>query len=525
MKKITGIVEGFFSRPLPIWSGNERKETISFLSKSKSINYYLYCPKQDPYVVEKWDQPYPQKDLKSIIQTISQCKKSNITFCYGFNPAFESPGIKIDYNLYLTKIYQKIDQLLKSGCQDIAILYDDIPQLYFLEDEKKIQQEEVVANMLVDIANTVYQEYRSSLNRFIFCFYDYYFKKESILTSTIKKELNPEIFIIWTGGNRFVKKVSFADLKKTKSLLGNDKKIILWSNYPSNNCEHNIGVFNLDPFNNPDLAVYKNISGLLINPMRESYANIPVFESFIMYLKNPAAYKKTVYFSIYKRLFGPNWQGFYYFFQQFGYPNITSEGKFLVNYVKKAKSINNIVRIYAYYVSNLKKELMLIEAGSSKMSTNGQRFLCTVSPLILGGEAYIAICQQILSKRKIDYNTFILADNFPEFTKRASYLSEILAIINKRINSYDQYVGKKIRSLQKEVFAKPAYYVKKYQGYRKLLITKADGDEIIRIIDQLVSFERKLFVNHVLSSSTLSSRKKILQLSARKNITRYSIVF
>lgn len=75
-KRFYGIVEGFFSYPLPIWSCKEMLETLKFIVKyAPNIDTYLYCPKNDIYVVQKWDKLLPAKELSELKKVIDYSKK------------------------------------------------------------------------------------------------------------------------------------------------------------------------------------------------------------------------------------------------------------------------------------------------------------------------------------------------------------------------------------------------------------------------------------------------------------------
>src|SRR3989344_7325569 len=111
--KTYGVVEGFFSRPLPIWTNKERVNIINFLSDNSSkINFYYYCPKQDKYVVEKWNYLYPNKNLHELKEIVNLCTKNKIKFAFGLNPSIPENFNKIPTDEFLNEIYTKINQLL-----------------------------------------------------------------------------------------------------------------------------------------------------------------------------------------------------------------------------------------------------------------------------------------------------------------------------------------------------------------------------------------------------------------------------
>ncbi|MBM3209396.1 hypothetical protein FJZ40_03845, partial [Candidatus Shapirobacteria bacterium] len=428
-EKILGLVEGFFSRPLPIWTFSERIDIIDFISKrSKRINYYLYCPKQDPYVVDYWDKQYPPKILKNLQKTVEFASCRGIRLAFGFNPQLPNSLSADEYQKLISQISQKIDQLIKIGIRDFAVLFDDIPALDDLDQNLDIVNKRIISETLVKIVNEVYATYRNSMDSFLACFYDYYFKKPSVLTETIKYRLNPGIKIIWTGGDRFVKRATAKKFLKLKRVLGK-KEIIYWSNYPSNNCEHALGVFHLDPFSAPETRVYKNLGGLLINPMREAYANLPVLKTFADFLKRPNNYNgNRSLTAFYKEFFGKNSNLIYFIYKEFSYPNITKRKKFLWKLALASK------REIVFSIKELAFAIFSLNSLSAKnLSQEAKNFLLVTKPLIKEAQIFSKLLSKIINNKKVNFAEFSRGDEFPTITNTPRYLGEIRKIVSKRL--------------------------------------------------------------------------------------------
>ncbi|MBO5750979.1 MAG: beta-N-acetylglucosaminidase domain-containing protein [Kiritimatiellae bacterium] len=53
---LRGVVEGFYGRP---WGTDGRYDLIQFMGKYK-MNCFIYGPKDDPYHLSRWKEPYPE---------------------------------------------------------------------------------------------------------------------------------------------------------------------------------------------------------------------------------------------------------------------------------------------------------------------------------------------------------------------------------------------------------------------------------------------------------------------------------
>ena len=49
-----GLIEGFYGKP---WTWDDRDGCVSFLCEN-GYRFYIYAPKTDPYLREKWDQDW-----------------------------------------------------------------------------------------------------------------------------------------------------------------------------------------------------------------------------------------------------------------------------------------------------------------------------------------------------------------------------------------------------------------------------------------------------------------------------------
>ena len=78
--RYAGIVEGFFSAPLPLWTPAERLAILQFVQQhAPQLNAYFYCPKDDPSVTTRWQELYPPAAFAALRALISACEERGIS--------------------------------------------------------------------------------------------------------------------------------------------------------------------------------------------------------------------------------------------------------------------------------------------------------------------------------------------------------------------------------------------------------------------------------------------------------------
>lgn len=321
-KKIFGIVEGFFSQPLPLWSSQERLLTIKFLTREPSvINTYIYCPKDDQYVTKLWSKPYPEKQLTPILKAAALCDKAGVLFYYGLNPALTDFSEESAKNT-ATKVIAKLDQLRGRGIKRFCILFDDIPFAYNILASEKSSRDEEAGRAQAFIANAVYRWLNKQPESLLLCSSEYFFTKKTKFLSALDTSLVKNIPLIWTGDQVFAGAITKKMLSAARYVLKN-RTIVWWDNYPANDCEHLTGTLHLGAFNGPPSNVFKNMGGIVVNPMRQASANLPMYETMRSYIKSPGGYdREKSLAAAYKSLFKDAGSALYHLSASFGDRNV-----------------------------------------------------------------------------------------------------------------------------------------------------------------------------------------------------------
>lgn len=218
---LRGIVEGFYGTP---YTWEQRRDVIDFLS-SHRMNAYFYAPKDDAYHRDDWRTPYPDDILRQLAQLkeYADQKLVRLYFCL-------SPGKDFDYLLQsdYELLKQKFLQLSSVGITDFAILFDDISPS--VPKERFASAAEAHAF----VANYINREVGHE-HPLLFCPTDYFQKGETPYRADIRRCLDKDIQVFWTGYNTVAEVISDEDCRAAKAAFGHD--LVLWDNYPVNDFE------------------------------------------------------------------------------------------------------------------------------------------------------------------------------------------------------------------------------------------------------------------------------------------------
>ncbi|MBM7785698.1 beta-N-acetylhexosaminidase family protein [Tenggerimyces flavus] len=116
---VRGAIEGFYGSP---WSDEDRADQLAFYGAHK-LNTYQYSPKDDPYLRERWRDPYPDTELAQLASLVAQARDHHVTFTYAL-----SPGLSVCYssNDDLAALVAKFEQLYAIGVRSFNVPLDDI---------------------------------------------------------------------------------------------------------------------------------------------------------------------------------------------------------------------------------------------------------------------------------------------------------------------------------------------------------------------------------------------------------------
>ena len=144
---LSGVIEGFYGQP---WSQAERFELFDWM-QAWGLNTYLYAPKDDLKHRTLWRELYSASETTNLASLIKACRQRDLRFIYAL-----SPGLDIRYTdkADLTNIQKRFEQLLALGCENFALLFDDIPDSLDSADVEKFGS---FASAQCHVANTIFK--------------------------------------------------------------------------------------------------------------------------------------------------------------------------------------------------------------------------------------------------------------------------------------------------------------------------------------------------------------------------------
>ncbi|MGN1356400.1 MAG: beta-N-acetylglucosaminidase domain-containing protein [Succinivibrionaceae bacterium] len=257
-----GIIEGYFGTP---WSMEDRLSYPSFMAEY-GYGFYIYAPKNDPFLRKSWDKPWNEDYLKELKKLKDSFNDKKIDFGIGFTPAGQASEIA-SHPEQLQERIREIDKELHPDY--FALLFDDL----------KNSDADRLAYFQLQIADKVFQEL-SGVKRFIVCPSYYSFdpvldRVFGVRPKSYWKEyaggLDPHTDIFWTGEKVCSSGFSAEHLLQVAEIFG--RKPFLWDNYPVNDGKNLADYLFLEPFSNRGPEICELTSGHGINPMREPLVN------------------------------------------------------------------------------------------------------------------------------------------------------------------------------------------------------------------------------------------------------------
>ena len=266
-KFLAGVIEGFYGQP---WSQAERFELFDWMA-GWGLNAYLYAPKDDLKHRAVWRELYSASEAATLSEVIRACQQRNLCFIYAL-----SPGLDIHYSneADLNHLKNRFEQMLALGCQNFALLFDDIPDRMTVEDNQRWGS---FASAQCHVTNAMFRWTRERCPdaRFLFCPTPYCgrmakcnYGGENYLP-TIGRELLPEIDVFWTGPEIISREITVAHVQELQTILG--RKPLIWDNLHAN--DYDGRRFYCGPYAGRPPELRNAVSGLLVNPNNEFSLN------------------------------------------------------------------------------------------------------------------------------------------------------------------------------------------------------------------------------------------------------------
>lgn len=282
---IAGTVEGFYGKP---WSEAERFQLFDWMSEW-GLNTYLYAPKDDLKHRALWRELYSAPELQELRELIGACQKKGLRFIYAL-----SPGLDIRYSdpRELELLRGRLEQLASAGCQDFALLFDDIPGNL---DEADLRKWGSLPAAQAQVTNSIFDWSKERFPRglVLFCPTPYCGRMAKAghggegYLEKIGQQLGPGIDVMWTGPEIISEEITVEHVQEVGAMLR--RKPLIWDNLHANDYDGHR--FFCGPYSGrpPELREY--VAGILSNPNCEFPLNFVPLRTLAEYVQSGSSWK------------------------------------------------------------------------------------------------------------------------------------------------------------------------------------------------------------------------------------------
>ncbi|MBO7295416.1 MAG: beta-N-acetylglucosaminidase domain-containing protein, partial [Bacteroidaceae bacterium] len=265
-----GVVEGFYGNN---WSQTDRLRQFQFYGANK-MNVYIYGPKDDPYHLARWREPYPTESANKMKELVAEAKRNKVKFVWAVHP-----GNDIQWNATdSANVVKKLKMMYDLGVRAFAVFFDDV---WGGEGTRGIKQ----AQLLNYVTDNFVKKY-DDVEPLILCPTQYNRGwAGGTYLSELRDNLYKEVKIMWTG-HSVVDFINKGDTEWINAQIG--RKAYIWLNYPVN--DYCISRMLMGPTFGDDLNIAGDLSGYTSNPMEYAEASMLSLYSVADYTWNMADY-------------------------------------------------------------------------------------------------------------------------------------------------------------------------------------------------------------------------------------------
>jgi len=281
---LAGVIEGFYGEP---WSRSERFELFDWMA-AWGLNTYLYALKDDLKQRATWRECYSAAELEPLAEALRACQERQIRFIFALSPGLD---IRFANPADCDCLRQRFDQLLRMGCGDFALLFDDIPDQMRPDDRERFGS---FAAAQCHVTNDLFAWVRERRPdaRFLFCPTPYCGRMAerqlggADYLATVGRELRREVDVFWTGPEIISREITVDQARAMQALLG--RKPLIWDNLHAN--DYDGRRFFCGPYAGRAPELRDEISGVLTNPNNEFPLNYVPLRTLANFVRCPGAW-------------------------------------------------------------------------------------------------------------------------------------------------------------------------------------------------------------------------------------------
>ncbi len=282
---LRGVIEGFYGTP---WSHEARLDQLDYYGEHK-MNIYVYSPKDDAYLREKWRDPYPAEQLAQIKELADESVEQHVDFTYAL-----SPGLSVCYSSDedAEALVAKFQTIWDIGVRTFAVPLDDISYTDWNCDADKAKwgtgggAAGAAQAYLLNRVNKEFIATHPGAEPLQMVPTEYYDVTPSAYKTALSQQLDPDVVVEWTGVGVVAPTMTVAQADAAREVFGHP--ILTWDNYPVN--DYATDRLLLGPFNGREKGLPGRLAGITANPMIQPYASKLSLYTVADYAWNDAAY-------------------------------------------------------------------------------------------------------------------------------------------------------------------------------------------------------------------------------------------
>lgn len=298
---LRGVIEGFYGTP---WTHAERLSQLDFYGRTKQ-NVYVYSPKDDPYLRDRWRDEYPPTELAQLKELVDRAAANHVRLTYAL-----SPGLSVCYSSEsdIAALTRKFDSLYAIGVRSFAIPLDDISYTKWncAADEQEFGTGGGAAGTAqAHLLNKVWESFsagHTGLEPLEMVPTEYSDLADSPYKTALREKLDPSVVVEWTGVGVIAPTITAKQVAQAREVFGHP--ILIWDNYPVN--DYVTSRLLLGPYTGRDAGVAEAATGVTANPMVQGEASKLALFTSAAYLWNPSAYDpRAAFLASVRDLAGP----------------------------------------------------------------------------------------------------------------------------------------------------------------------------------------------------------------------------
>lgn len=273
--RYAGMVEGFYGPP---YSHAERLGMIDFLA-SVGLDTYLYAPKDDGFLRSEWARPYDEVGAAQVRELAARSAERDVRFVFAI-----SPGLSMVYSRDsdVAALIGKLEQVVRQGVTDLALLLDDIPAALRTVDAERFDS---LVRAQAHVINEVVAADLSE--RLLVCPTQYWGRGDEEYISDLASHLADQVDLLWTGRRIRSPYLDTRDAEYFTEHTG--KRPIYWDNYPVNDLLA-APMLHLGPYIGREATLPMACDGLLLNVMQYPESSKIALATMAEYVAAPHAY-------------------------------------------------------------------------------------------------------------------------------------------------------------------------------------------------------------------------------------------